>query len=280
MILWQKQASPAWLAENETRLQETRRGQPRAHRASGSRAHPGAGDLPSPAQSPRRLVRAFGGSHADSCRATGANSRQSRTHPPSNPSRTSSGNRERVGRLRRSAANRNSSFRPPALSAPANTRPPRCRFACSRKRRRKLPAGWRLLDAGTGTGILALAARRLGASRSSRPRQRSPRRGARAPERAAQSHCTGPLHRSRSVVGWKPSARYEVVTANLFSELLIAALPTFRRALRPNGCLIVSGILREQAESVIRALRATPSSSSEKQRRRGKWIALLAARKT
>ena len=78
---------------------------------------------------------------------------------------------------------------------------------------------------------------------------------------------------------WKPITRYEVVTANLFGELLIAALRTFRRTLCARGCLIASGVLREQAESVARALRRA-RFHLEKQRRRGKWIALLATRKT
>ena len=69
----------------------------------------------------------------------------------------------------------------------------------------------------------------------------------------------------------KPPTRYEVVTANLFSELLIAALPILRRALRPNGCLIVSGILREQAESVVHALAQSsiPSCATTPSRKMG-----------
>ena len=72
--------------------------------------------------------------------------------------------------------------------------------------------------------------------------------------------------------------RYEVVTANLFSELLIAALPTLRHALRAKGYLIASGILHKQTEAVARALHRN-AFQVEKQRRRGKWIAFLAARR-
>jgi len=135
---------------------------------------------------------------------------------------------------------------------------------------------WRLLDAGTGTGVLALAARRLGA-REVLGLDNDPR----AVEHARRNARLNRISRARFIAAdllrWKPSARYEIVTANLFSELLIAALPTLRDALDVKGYLIASGILREQIEAVARALHRN-AFQIEKQRRRGKWIAVLAAR--
>ena len=118
---------------------------------------------------------------------------------------------------------------------------------------RKLPPGWRLLDVGTGTGILALAARRLGASEVL-GLDIDPRAVAHARQNARLNHIARTKFIAADVLRWKPLARYEIVTANLFSELLIATLPGLQRALRANGCLIVSGILREQGVPVIRAL--------------------------
>ena len=141
---------------------------------------------------------------------------------------------------------------------------------------RNLPPGWRLLDAGTGTGILALAARRLGA-REVLGLDNDPRAVAHARQNARLNRISRARFIAADLLRWKPSARYEVVTANLFSELLIAALPTFRHALRAKGYLIASGILHEQTEAVARALRRN-AFQVEKQRRRGKWIAFLAAR--
>lgn len=143
---------------------------------------------------------------------------------------------------------------------------------------RNLEPDWQLFDAGTGSGILALAARRLGASQVL-GLDNDPRAVAHARQNARLNHISRAHFIAADLLGWKPSARYEVATANLFSELLIAALPTFRHALRAKGYLIASGILREQAESVVRALRRA-GFHLEKQRRRGKWISLLAARKT
>ena len=143
---------------------------------------------------------------------------------------------------------------------------------------RKFSPGWRLLDAGTGTGILALAARRLGAGEVL-GLDNDPRAVAHARQNARLNHISRAKFLPGDVLKWKPSIRYDLITANLFSELLIATLPIFHRALRARGRLIVSGILRAQAASVIRALRDS-RFRLEQQRRRGKWVALLASRKT
>ena len=138
---------------------------------------------------------------------------------------------------------------------------------------RKFSPGWRLFDAGTGTGILALAARKLGAGEVLGI-DNDPRAIVNARYNARLNRIRGLRFVGGDVLQLKPQARYEIVTANLFSELLIAALPIFGRALRPKGWLILSGILREQADDVI-AASAKRGFSLEQQRRRGKWVALV-----
>src|SRR5262249_9123471 len=139
---------------------------------------------------------------------------------------------------------------------------------------RKMDAGWRLLDAGSGTGILALAARRLGA-RASLGLDNDPRAVINARHNARLNRITRTKVLVADILRFQTTERYEVVTANLFSELLIAALPGFRRALLPEGLLILSGILREHSDSVLSALDRN-GFQLEKKRRRGKWIALSA----
>ena len=154
---------------------------------------------------------------------------------------------------------------------------------------RKFAAGWRLLDAGTGTGILALAARILGAAEAvgidndpraiavARCNARLNRIGRvqfRVGDVLRMNALDPPRHRRETA-----ARRYDVLTANLFSELLIAALPVFRQELTPHGRLILSGILREQADEVVAAL-AGNGFSLERERRRGKWVAFLASAKT
>ncbi len=139
---------------------------------------------------------------------------------------------------------------------------------------RDFPAGWRLLDAGTGSGILALAARRFGASETL-GLDNDPRAVTNARHNARLNHIARARFTVADILRFKPRDRYDVVTANLFSELLIAVLPVFRRRLKAEGLLIVAGILREQADSVLAALDRA-GFDLEKKRRRGKWLALQA----
>ena len=137
---------------------------------------------------------------------------------------------------------------------------------------RKFSPGWRLLDAGTGSGILALAARKLGAGKAL-GLDKDPRAIATARQNARLNRIGRVEFRVADILCFNPETRYELVTANLFSELLIAALPMFRRALRSNGWLIFSGVLRAQASEVIAAV-LHAGWRIEKQRQRGKWVAL------
>jgi SAM-dependent methyltransferase len=164
----------------------------------------------------------------------------------------------------------NSSSRRPVPSVPANTPRPRCRYGCWP---RKLSRGWRLFDAGTGTGIFALAARRLGADEALGI-DTDPRAVAHA-RRNARFNC---IARTKFIVAdvlqWNPASRYDIITANLYSELFIAALPRFQLWLRSGGWLIASGILHNQSQLVVSVLEDR-CFRLEQARRRGKWVALL-----
>ena len=274
MILWQKQTSPAWLAENETRLQEL------AGANLALIARPGHGRTLVQVICHRRpiaaeLVRAFGGATEMVPRNWLELCQSKHSHPPIRVGRRL----EIVGESGDSKSGKSQLIIPAAGAFGTGEHATTAMsLRLLEEATRKLPAGWRLLDAGTGTGILALAARLLGA-REVLGLDIDRRAVAHARQNARLNHIARAKFIAADVLRWKALARYEVVTANLFSELLIAALPRLQRALRPNSCLIVSGILREQAASVIRAL-AHAQFRIEKKRRRGKWIALLAARKS
>jgi ribosomal protein L11 methyltransferase len=67
------------------------------------------------------------------------------------------------------------------------------------------------------------------------------------------------------------------LTANLFSELLVEVIPKLRKSLKRDGCMILSGVLQKQETELARAL-SFSGIRIVKVRRRGKWIALLAAK--
>src|SRR5882724_706946 len=128
-----------------------------------------------------------------------------------------------------------------------------------------------LLDLGTGTGILALAAARFGAKRVIAIDD-DPVAIATARENARRNKLDNIDFRVADVRRWPFSPRIEIITANLFSELLIEILPKLKRAQR----LILSGILRDQEAQLVRALKRNGILIVEL-RRRGKWIAILAS---
>lgn len=270
MILWRKQASPEWLAANESRLEQI------AGRNLAIVERPGHAKTLVQVTCRSRgrsaaLQRAFGGSAQSLPQNWLTLTRSRQTHSPI-----------RIGRR---LVVLSDSIHPPKSDDKAHlVIPAASAFGTGEHSTtamslrlleevaRRLPSGWRLLDAGTGTGILALAARSLGACEVLGI-DIDPRAVAHARQNARLNHISNAKFMVADVLRCKPRGRYEIVTANLFSELLIAALPQFRRTLATDGYLIVSGILREQSDSVMRSLRRA-GFEPEKQRRRGKWIAL------
>ena len=138
--------------------------------------------------------------------------------------------------------------------------------------------GWTFLDAGTGTGILALAAAKLGADRidaidADAIAVRTAKQNARL------NGLSGKLRIWRQdVLKFQPESIYDVVAANLYSVLLRQALPRLVKAARKDGFLIFSGILRDQEAEVKEWLREERLELKES-RRRGKWTTLLARKR-
>ena len=77
----------------------------------------------------------------------------------------------------------------------------------------------------------------------------------------------------RDVLSWKPAPgeQYQCVSANLFSDVLMAAFPVIESVIAPGGALVVSGILADQAEQCL-AAGAAAGIHFEKVVRRGKWV--------
>jgi ribosomal protein L11 methyltransferase len=142
------------------------------------------------------------------------------------------------------------------------------------KATRRWPDSWRMLDAGTGSGILALAARRFGA-RDVIAIDNDPRAIAIARNNARLNRVRGIRFEITDAKKPITVGKVDLIAANLFSDLLIAAIPHWHSHLKPQGKLILSGILRSQERGVIRALRRE-AISVEEIRRREKWVAIMA----
>ena len=134
---------------------------------------------------------------------------------------------------------------------------------------RELRAGWQMIDLGTGSGILALAASRLGANRITAV-DNDPIAISTARQNAVRNKITNVSFRTGDARRQRFPRRADVVVANLFSELLIEILPR----IRDPRWLILSGILREQKAEVLSALRRRKFEVVAI-KHRGKWVAIL-----
>ena len=135
---------------------------------------------------------------------------------------------------------------------------------------------WEMLDLGCGSGILAFAARLLGAARVEAG-DFDPACIRTAKENAAANGIRGATIRKLDVLAWQPARTWPVVTANLFSSLHIAIAPKLAQALAVDGRLIFSGILREQEEEVAAAF-VQAGLRIVRRVRKGKWVTGVAAR--
>lgn len=134
---------------------------------------------------------------------------------------------------------------------------------------------WEALDLGTGTGILALAARLLGASRCD-GWDFDPACIRAARENARLNRLKGVAIKRIDVTEWTPRRQWDLVTANLYSEVLISVSSKIAAAVKPKGRLILSGMLASQAEETIEVFKRA-DVVFDRIVKRGKWVTALGA---
>jgi ribosomal protein L11 methyltransferase len=114
--------------------------------------------------------------------------------------------------------------------------------------------GDRVLDVGSGSGILAIAAARLGAQRVIAI-EYDPDANLNARENLEQNGVADKVQILEEMADSELLAtlgRFDVVVANILSGVIRPLLPAFRRALAPGGRLIVSGIMGDESADVVR----------------------------
>lgn len=106
-----------------------------------------------------------------------------------------------------------------------------------------------VLDVGTGSGVLAIAASRLGAARATGI-DSDPDAVRSARESLALNPDARGVELDVSNLMTAPLPRADVVTANLTGALLVRAAGRLVESVRPGGTLIVSGLLTEERDTV------------------------------
>ncbi len=147
-------------------------------------------------------------------------------------------------------------------------------FLCLEAIEKLDPAGKTVLDAGCGSGVLSIAAVKLGASRvfgfdNDPPSIENARENAElngVADRAVFSDA------DLSTVDAVPA---DIVLANLISGVLVRYLDRFREFLAPGGTIVFSGLLAEEEDMFLGHLLKKGFSVIEAGHR-DEWIAILA----
>jgi ribosomal protein L11 methyltransferase len=136
------------------------------------------------------------------------------------------------------------------------------------------PQGLSVIDYGCGSGILAIAAVKLGAGKilatdidhQAHIATKDNMLKNQIPESAIETYFPEDM----------PTEPVELLIANILSGPLVALAETFAQLIKPNGTIVLSGILEEQTENIVTAYQAYFSELQVAQK--GDWIRVTAQR--
>ena len=137
--------------------------------------------------------------------------------------------------------------------------------------------GERVLDIGTGSGILAIAALKLGAD-SAEGVDIDPMCVRTAGENAARN---GVADRFKVLVGDlsdKASGQYNIITANIVAAAILSLAPHVPVLMAPGARFIASGIIDERKDEVLAGLKAAGLEPVEIKEKRG-WVCIICEKK-
>jgi ribosomal protein L11 methyltransferase len=135
-------------------------------------------------------------------------------------------------------------------------------------------AGRTVLDYGCGSGVLAIAAARLGAKRVWAT-DNDPQALLATRENAARNGVEGAL--TLCTPESLPAPRVQLLLANILARPLMELAPRFGELLETGGQLVLSGILEQQEQDIRRAY--GPGFEFQESARREGWLRLVFVRK-
>ena len=133
--------------------------------------------------------------------------------------------------------------------------------------------GKKVLDVGTGSGILAIAAALLGAAQVD-ALDTDPVAVAAARDNVAQAGLADAITVSeRTLPLAEPSPAYDIVVANITAQTLITLAPHLRAVIAPHGRLLACGIIDAKAEEALAAFDKA-GLALQHRREAGDWVLL------
>ena len=133
--------------------------------------------------------------------------------------------------------------------------------------------GERMLDIGTGSGILAIAALKLGAKEAEGV-DIDPMCVRTAGENAQRN---GVAERLTVLVGDlsdKASGVYDIITANIVAAAILSLAPAVPALMAPGAKFIASGIIDERRDEVLDGLKAAGLRPVQVKEKRG-WVCII-----
>ena len=136
-----------------------------------------------------------------------------------------------------------------------------------------IKGGERILDIGTGSGILAIAALKLGAARAEGV-DIDPMCVRTAGENAAANGIGEEFQVLVGDLSDKASGKYDIITANIVAAAICALAPALPALMKPETLFVASGIIDTRKEEVISALQAQGLVIREVKEKKG-WVCLV-----
>ena len=149
-----------------------------------------------------------------------------------------------------------------------------------------MTAGARVLDVGTGSGILGIAALKLGAGEVyatdldenaiTAVGENLEANG--IPEERFHV-IQGNLIDDKVIKDWAGYERYDIAVANILADVIILLQPEIPRHLKQGGIFIMSGIINMKEEAVKAALAANRELEIVETTYQGEWVSITARKR-
>ena len=157
---------------------------------------------------------------------------------------------------------------------------------CIRQLRKYLVPGMKLLDVGTGSGILSIVGLKLGAEYALGTDLDPNAVSAAEENREANGImpeqfqvCIGNIIEDRAVKEQVGFDRYDIVTANILADIIIPLQGLIADHIKSGGYFISSGIIDTKEQAVLDAISKTPQLEVIEVARQGEWVSITARRR-